>query len=274
MELKKAFSSICGIVLVFALALAPSITQAEQSGSEEEDAAFYVGSGILSLLYFPFKLATCVGTQAVTAVAYTSTYRVPGNFEGGTNGRELGEIARGACTGPWVIGFDQVKEDYGEGTPVMAKATLQEPLVANAAATETPAVKIVEKEVVKEVIKEVPKVVEVERVILPEVAFRFDSAQLTEVGKGTVYLLAQKIKKKSKVTAVVEGHTDYIGTDEYNKKLGLRRAETVKRELVSLGIKPESLAIESFSESRPLIDQKTNWARAVNRRVEIKVQGK
>ncbi|MEE9200116.1 MAG: OmpA family protein [Candidatus Brocadiales bacterium] len=272
MRRKKTFCGICVITIVLALLLAPSIARA-QAGSEE-DAVYHVGSGLLSLLYFPIKLTMCVGTQAVTAVAYVSTYQVPGNFEGGTNGKEIGEVARGACGGPWLVSFGQVKEDYQpqvglEKASSFAKAPLQEPTIESATPRKVPAEKIV----VKEVIKDVPKVVAVENVFFPDVAFRFDSAELSELGKGKIYLAAQKIKAKSDVLVIIGGHTDYIGSDDYNQKLGLRRAATVKLELVHLGINPANMSVESFGESRPVFDQRTHWARAINRRVEIKVKG-
>jgi outer membrane protein OmpA-like peptidoglycan-associated protein len=73
--------------------------------------------------------------------------------------------------------------------------------------------------------KEVIKIVEVvislrkssgcdcrgERVVFPNVAFRFDSAELTELGKGEVYLAAQRLKEKANVTIAIEGHTDDVG---------------------------------------------------------------
>jgi hypothetical protein len=80
--------------------------------AQDEDGAAYFGSFFLSLLQFPVKLATCVGTQTVSAVAYVATFGVPGNYDGGTNGREIGEIARKSCTGSWVVSPDQVKKDY------------------------------------------------------------------------------------------------------------------------------------------------------------------
>jgi len=40
------------------------------------------------------------------------TNGVPGNFEGGTNQKEIAQIARAACVVPWVVPFEQVKEDY------------------------------------------------------------------------------------------------------------------------------------------------------------------
>ncbi len=143
-------------------------------------------------------------------------------------------------------------------------AAPQEPVAETVTVKEVP--------VEKTVIKEVPKIVE--QVVFPDIAFRFDSSQLTELGKGQVYLAAQKLKEKSDIVIVIEGNTDSIGTAEYNEKLGLRRAETVRKELARLGIEAERMSVVSFGESKPLIDQKTGWARAVNRRVEFEVKAR
>jgi outer membrane protein OmpA-like peptidoglycan-associated protein len=134
-------------------------------------------------------------------------------------------------------------------------------------------VMVAEVPVEKLVIKEVPKIIEMERIVFPAVAFRFNSADLTDLGKGQVYLAAQRLKEKTDITVVVEGHTDAVGGDEYNQRLGQRRAETVMRELSSLGIEPDRMSVVSVGETRPLIAQDTNWAHAVNRRVEFQVKG-
>jgi OOP family OmpA-OmpF porin len=134
-------------------------------------------------------------------------------------------------------------------------------------------VKFVEVPVVKTVVKEVPKIVEVEKVIFPAVAFRFDSAELTDLGKGQVYLAAQKLKEKSGLTVVIEGHTDSLGGEEYNRKLGERRAQTVINELSSQGIDTSRISAASVGENAPAVNQDTQWARAVNRRVEFQVKG-
>lgn len=121
------------------------------------------------------------------------------------------------------------------------------------------------------VLKEVPKIIEVERLVFPDIAFRFNSAELTDLGKGKVYLLAKQIKEKGDVVVAIEGHTDYVGSEEYNQKLGMRRAERVMKELADLGIDGSRLTVASFGKSTPLIDEKTDWARAVNRRVEFRI---
>ena len=100
------------VLLIFGFALGPSDLRAQQPGAQGEDGAFYLGSFVLSVLHLPLKLATCVGTQAVAAVAYTATFGVAGNYDGGTNGKEIGEVARRSCTGAWIVTPEQVKKDY------------------------------------------------------------------------------------------------------------------------------------------------------------------
>ncbi|HLO16389.1 MAG TPA: hypothetical protein VK206_16275 [Anaerolineales bacterium] len=93
--------------------LALPVTGRAQETSEGAGGIFVVGSILFSILHLPAKLVTCVGTQATAAVAYTATFGVPGNYDGGTNGRDIGETARRSCTGAWVITPSQVKADYG-----------------------------------------------------------------------------------------------------------------------------------------------------------------
>ena len=97
-------------VLVLSIVAAPAVGRAQQMG--EDDGVFYLGSIVLSILHVPLKLVTCVGTQAGAAVTYTATYGVEGNYNGGTNGKEIGEVARRSCTGDWLITPQQVKKDY------------------------------------------------------------------------------------------------------------------------------------------------------------------
>ncbi len=101
------------IVAVLLLSTVPSLARAQQAPTRDDDGAFYLGSFVLSILHLPLKLATCLGTQAGAAVAYTATYDVPGNYDGNTNGKDIGEVARRSCTGSWFITPEQVKKDYG-----------------------------------------------------------------------------------------------------------------------------------------------------------------
>ena len=171
---------------------------------------------------------------------------------------------------PSLFAEGQPAYDFGVAKRVPMKA-VEAP--KRAAPQEPVAERVTVKEVTveKAVLKEVPKIVEVERIVFPDVAFRFDSAELTALGKGKVYLAAQKLKEKSDIVIAIEGHADYIGSEEYNQRLGLRRAERVMKELAQLGVEPARMSVASFGESKPVVDEKTDWARAVNRRVEFRV---
>ena len=71
---------------------------------------------------------------------------------------------------------------------------------------------------------------------------------------------------------MIEGHADNRGSDEYNQKLGLQRAQTVMNELVAQGIDAGRISAASLGESKPLIGTDTAWAYAANRRVEFQVK--
>lgn len=110
--MKKRISTPSALILIIAVLALPVAGNA-QSSPQEDNGIFVLGSVLLSILHVPLKLATCVGTQATAAVAYTATYGVPGYYDGGTNGKDIGETARRSCTGSWFITPSQVKTDYG-----------------------------------------------------------------------------------------------------------------------------------------------------------------
>jgi hypothetical protein len=99
-------------ILALSLIAAPLPARAEQPRGRAADGWSVFGSVILSILHVPLKLVTCVGTQTVGAVAYAATYGVEGAYDGGTTGREIGQVASGACAGDWIIPPEQVRRDY------------------------------------------------------------------------------------------------------------------------------------------------------------------
>lgn len=104
--------------------------------------------------------------------------------------------------------------------------------------------------------------------------FDFDKSVIKPEGRQMLDGLIGKINKEFNLEVVIAvGHTDSIGTDAYNQKLGLRRAEAVKAYLVSRGIEKSRVYTESKGERQPVADNKTAQGRAKNRRVEIEVVG-
>ena len=82
------------------------------------------------------------------------------------------------------------------------------------------------------------------------------------------------LRSDGKRVLLIEGHTDEVGSAEYNKNLGLRRAQRVMTELAALGVDQARISTATQGEDKPLINQPTAWARAVNRRVEFEVRAK
>ncbi len=105
-------------------------------------------------------------------------------------------------------------------------------------------------------------------VYFPNVNFDFDVRKLNTLGKGKARQIADMLKKEPGVKVVLQGHTDFVGSEDYNLKLGMDRAEAVRGELVALGIPADMLSTVTFGESQPLFTEQEDWARALNRRVE------
>ncbi len=92
-------------------------------------------------------------------------------------------------------------------------------------------------------------------------------------GKAKLNDLTSKLQGMNLEVIIAVGHTDSIGTDAYNQRLSVRRAEAVKAYLVSKGIEKNRVYTEGKGEKQPVADNKTAEGRAKNRRVEIEVVG-
>ncbi|MBF5006304.1 outer membrane protein OmpA [Diaphorobacter caeni] len=103
--------------------------------------------------------------------------------------------------------------------------------------------------------------------------FDFDKSVLKPEGKAKLDDLVSKVKNINLEVIIAVGHTDSVGSDAYNQKLSVRRAEAVKAYLVSKGIEKNRVYTEGKGEKQPVADNKTAAGRAKNRRVEIEVVG-
>ena len=113
---------------------------------------------------------------------------------------------------------------------------------------------------------------EVEAVIeLEGVHFDFDKATLKPEAKVVLNEAAALLAKHDRVVVQVGGHTDSMGSDEYNQGLSERRANAVQDYLVEKGVKASRLSARGFGESMPVASNDTEAGRAENRRVELVV---
>ncbi|MEZ4772768.1 MAG: OmpA family protein [Bacteroidia bacterium] len=104
--------------------------------------------------------------------------------------------------------------------------------------------------------------------------FDFSSSQLSmnEDIRNYITKTIQYLNQNSGKKLLLTGHTDGTGTDEDNKKLGLERAETVRKFFVEFGLAARQIEVASKGESQPLGSNDSDEGRAKNRRVEVKIQ--
>jgi outer membrane protein OmpA-like peptidoglycan-associated protein len=111
------------------------------------------------------------------------------------------------------------------------------------------------------------------RIVLRGVQFDFDKSSIRPDSRPVLDEAVEVLKENPNVRIAVEGHTDNVGTDLYNEKLSVRRAEAVFRYLVNHGIAPERMDVIGYGESRPVTENDSESGRAQNRRVELRVVG-
>ncbi|HMO02386.1 MAG TPA: OmpA family protein [Oligoflexia bacterium] len=107
-------------------------------------------------------------------------------------------------------------------------------------------------------------------ILFPSINFDRGSFKLNSLGEERVKQVAEMLAKYAKVMVVVEGHTDDVGSEDANYRMGLKRAETVQNALIDSGVDATRLTVVSYGSSRPLMEGKDEWSRAANRRVEVK----
>lgn len=99
--------------------------------------------------------------------------------------------------------------------------------------------------------------------------FAFDKAELRPQDRELLSRIAGILITATDYTISVNGHTDDVGSDEYNQKLSERRAQVVRDYLEKAGLSPDILSVTGHGKSRPLVPGTSEEARAKNRRVEL-----
>lgn len=101
--------------------------------------------------------------------------------------------------------------------------------------------------------------------------FEFGKADIKKDSFPYLDNLADTLLKAKNWTIEIQGHTDDKGSDEYNMNLSKKRAEEVKKYLVSKGVNAQTITATGFGESKPLVPNDSDANREKNRRVEFKI---
>jgi OOP family OmpA-OmpF porin len=119
----------------------------------------------------------------------------------------------------------------------------------------------------------VPMIISEKVTFAADAFFDFDKAVLKPEGKAKLDEVVTKLGSINLEVIIAVGHTDSVGSDSYNEKLSVRRAEAVKAYLVGKGIEKNRVYTEGKGKKQPVAENKTAAGRAKNRRVEIEFVG-
>lgn len=109
-------------------------------------------------------------------------------------------------------------------------------------------------------------------ITLGDVLFSFGKTDLLPGAMNTIDKLAKFLAEYPNKTVLIEGHTDNIGSEEYNQKLSEQRALAVKNALIQVGVNASRIDTVGLGESSPITDNSTEAGRLKNRRVEIVIR--
>ncbi len=108
-----------------------------------------------------------------------------------------------------------------------------------------------------------------------DTTFEFDRSELRPAGRAALDDLVAKINQAERVDGIdIVGHTDAVGSEQYNQGLSERRAVSVKEFLVARGIDRNIITARGESFRQPIATNETPGGRAQNRRVEVTVDAK
>ncbi|MFW5960472.1 MAG: OmpA family protein, partial [Chitinivibrionales bacterium] len=107
---------------------------------------------------------------------------------------------------------------------------------------------------------------------MSDILFETGKAALTPKLETNLAKIAGILAVFKNSNVLIEGHTDNTGSDEFNKVLSEKRAESVKEFMIEQGVAEKRLTAEGYGFSRPVADNSTKEGRAKNRRVDLIVQ--
>ena len=123
-------------------------------------------------------------------------------------------------------------------------------------------------------VESIPKVAVVteneKKEVVQIIFFDFDNFSLSEVSKKTLINFLNK-NMRDLSNYIILGHTDTMGSHDYNLKLSLKRAEAVKKILLNLGIEEKNISLLGKGENKLAVNTPNNTKHPANRRAEVKI---
>jgi outer membrane protein OmpA-like peptidoglycan-associated protein len=108
--------------------------------------------------------------------------------------------------------------------------------------------------------------------VFENVFFDFDSFALKQESLSSLRRLDRFLQANPKVSILITGHTDNLGSDEYNLKLSLQRAQSVRAYLLDVGTNPDRINVAGKGFREPMLPNSNTSNQAKNRRITVSVQ--
>jgi outer membrane protein OmpA-like peptidoglycan-associated protein len=227
----------------------------------------YLGLRVLDRLDAIESQVTTLGEEASRA-ATAST-------EALEQARRAEDSARAAAEGREVAEENSLRAQVTAATAQAEAATAQEQ--ARLAREEAERIRQEAEAELTRLEEALSKVVETRRTALglvlnlgeDSIKFDFDKAELKPKERELLSRIAGILLTSSDYTVSVNGHTDDVGTDDYNQTLSERRASAVHQYLLEAGVPAEIMTVAGWGKTKPRVEGTTEAARAKNRRVEL-----
>jgi OmpA-OmpF porin, OOP family len=108
-------------------------------------------------------------------------------------------------------------------------------------------------------------------VVLNNIFFDTDKYEIKEKSTAELSKIVKFLNDNPKVRIQISGHTDNVGSAEYNKQLSLRRATAVYQYLIDKGIDKKRVLYKGFGSEKPIADNNTEDGRQLNRRIDFSI---
>ncbi|MCZ8069847.1 MAG: OmpA family protein [Cytophagales bacterium] len=111
-------------------------------------------------------------------------------------------------------------------------------------------------------------------IVLKNIFFDFNKFEVSEKSKVELKEVADFLRANPQLRVEIGGHTDNVGSPDYNLKLSEKRAEAVRAELVARGIEPIRMKAVGYGSKEPAVENSSEANRALNRRILFKILSK